>query len=244
MSRRRLILATVVLLSAGVIYLVGWSSLMTISSVKIETTDPKNIALIQAQLREFGQEIRIGDPLARINVRAIERSLKSEQWIGTVDLKRDWISGSVSLTVEERIPLFRVERFGRESATYAKSFMTADGALFQLPGDLAGEYQGLPILQLQSESEQDRMEAVAIFEAVDPQFPVTVMRVTSISTFITENFVAQGRSEKRKVRIDWGDGGELPNKLLVARSLLDLKANEDAVRIDVTNPQLPIVSDR
>ena len=252
MSRRRLILVASGAALAGIIYLVGWSSLLTISTVQIETKDPKNIALIEAQLREFGQEIRVGQPLARINVRAVERTLKQETWIGMVNLRRDWLSGSVTLTVEERIPLFRVERFGRESATYSKSFMTADGVLFQLPGDLANDYQNLPVLDLQSDDEQDRLGAVELFQAVDPVLPVALMRVTSISTYITENYIRPDLGRKatgnkasgKRIRIAWGEVEEIPTKVLVAQSLIDLKSNKDAVRIDVTNPELPTVSDR
>ena len=237
--RTRLFLLLTGTLVIGVVYLIGWSSLLSVSSVSIETKDPKNVVLIESQLQQSGQAIRVGQPLARINTRAIERALKDQPWIGTIRLERDWIEGSVLLSVEERIPTLRIQSFGRDSASLTRGFLTSEGEIFQLPGDLASEYQDLPLLELETESEADRIAAVTLFDVVDPVLPVNALRVTRISTLISENEVS-GRS----IRVVWGDLAEVESKLLVVKKLLELKANRYATRIDVTNPELPIVSNR
>lgn len=237
--RTRLLLLLGGALLITLVYVIGWSSLFSISDVAIETKDPKNIALIEMQLRQSGQVIELGQPMARINTRAIERSLLEQPWIGTVQLERDWLQGSVRLVVAERIPLLRVESFGRDRAVLTRGFLTSEGEIFQLPGDLADEYQGLPMLELESEAESDRLAAVALFKAVDPVLPVTKLRVTRISTLTSENKAAE-----RVIRVAWGDQEDLEAKILVVSKLLELKANRNATRIDVTNPELPIVSDR
>jgi cell division protein FtsQ len=236
-TRLLLLLAGVALI--GIVYLVGWSSLLSVSSVSIETKDPKNVVLIESQLQRSGQVIEVGQPLARINTRAIERALKDQPWIGAVLLERDWIGGSVLLTVEERIPTLRFESFGRDRASLTRGFLTSKGEIFQLPGDLGNDYQDLPLLTVETEVETDRISAVSLFEAVDPVLPVTALRVTRISTLISENEVAD-----RSIQVVWGELVEIESKLLVVRKLLDLKENRNATRIDVTNPELPIVSNR
>lgn len=237
--RNRLLLLLGSALLITLVYVIGWSPLFSISNVAIETKDPKNVALIEMQLKQSGQEIKLGQPLARINARAIERSLRNQTWIGTVQLERNWIRGSVRLVVAERIPLLRVESFGRDRAVLTRGFLTSDGEIFQLPGDLANEYQDLPLLGLESEAVADRLAAIALFKAVDPVLPVMSLRVTRIATLTSENKVAE-----RVIRVAWGDQEEIDAKLLVVSRLLELKANRNATRIDVSNPELPIVSNR
>ena len=52
---KRLLISISAMLILGLIYLIGWSSLLTISSVTVETTDPNNVALIESELAEEGQ---------------------------------------------------------------------------------------------------------------------------------------------------------------------------------------------
>ena len=234
----------------AIVYLVGWSSFLTVSSVQIETTDPKNVSLIEGELITAGLVIRAGEPLARINTRAIERTLKNQPWIGEVKIDRNWLGGEVSLFVRERIPRFRVIQMFRPSeptiATRGAQFMTGDGTIFDLPGDLANQYRDLPEIQLQGDSSEARKDAVILFDAVDALYPIDRIVVTSIETLITENRITEKDSQDRGrlVRISWGDVMELDAKMTVTGELLRLKANRNATRIDVTNPRLPIVSNR
>lgn len=237
MKKRRIYGLLLVVAFIALVYLIGWSSLLSITKVTIETKDPKNIILIESQLKRFGQEIQIGDPMARINTRAIERSLKAQSWIGSIEVKRDWLAGSVSLVVNEKIPLLKVERFGRDLASFDRSFISAEGNLFLLPGDLAEEYQSLPTLELESESLEDRKSAITLFESIGQEFPVRSIRVTSISRFISLISF-----ENRMVQVTWGGAEDLERKSLVLSELLKLPANKRVLKIDISNPQLPIVS--
>jgi hypothetical protein len=258
---RRLLFFISSSLIIGLIYLIGWSSFLTITSVTIETTDPKNVALIEAELGSAGLTLGVGEPLARINTRAIERSLKEEPWIGEVTLERDWIGGEVRLFVRERIPRFIVTASlpmigsslsggsGVETNRSAE-FMTDDGTLFALPGDLAAEYEDLPAIEIRSEATLDRRNAAELFAAIDERFPTRKVIVTSISTFITESAVplsttAESDQESRAVRlvrVSWGGLTEVEAKAVVIQELMKLKANREVSQIDVSNPRLPIVS--
>lgn len=252
--RQRVIAASSLLVIAALIYLIGWSSFLTVSSVEIKTSDPKNLTLIEEELVRAGLTIKAGEPIARINVRAIERTLKGQPWIGEVRLNRNWLNGEVELFVRERIPRFRVIEIVRPSdpmiASGGARFMTADGTVFELPGDLATEYRGLPEIEVRGEEVEIRKEAATIFDAVDPLFPTKKIIITAIATFITESEVysqssgEQGgvRLREREARISWGDSKEIALKITVTQELLNLKANRTVNRIDVSNPRLPIVS--
>jgi hypothetical protein len=145
---KRLIALISLALMTALVYLIGWSSVLTVTSVTIKTSDPKNVSLISGQLESSGLGIDIGDPLARINARAIERSLKDQTWIGEVNFERNWISGEVRLFVREKSPRFILRDVGLVSPDREVRFMTESGALFTLPGDLSNEYQGLPAVEL------------------------------------------------------------------------------------------------
>ena len=246
--KKRILLVISGLLLISLIYILGWSSLLTISKVTIETTDPKNVTLIEAELTSTGLGIDVGSPIARLNPRAIERTLKVQPWIGEVQIERNWLSGEVDLFVREQIPRFVVRQSGMQSSNLGDRFMTSAGVLFELPGDLAAEYQKLPEVELRSESTQSRIDAATLFDLTNERFAISKMIVTSISTFITESEVPifqQGEESPlrlQKMRISWGNLEEIDAKMTVIDELLALKANRGISQIDVSNPRLPIVS--
>jgi hypothetical protein len=232
-----------------VIYAIGWSSLLTVSSLTIETSDPKNVSLIEGQLKATGLAIAVGEPIARINSRAIERSLKRESWIGEVSFERDWIRGDVRLFVREEIPRFILREEAPLAASAGVRFMSSEGVIFRLPGDLSNQYQSLPGIELRGGDSLTRAQAVRLFDLIHPIFPTEGVVVTPLATFTSESRVpaSMGREDSkdgRSVRISWGAFSDIETKLMVIDELLDLKANRSVIRIDVSNPQLPIVSNR
>ena len=245
MHVRRLILLLLLVVSAALIYLIGWSSFLTVKSVSISTSDPKNISLIEGELISAGLAIEVGEQLARINSRAIERTLKSQSWIGEVEFKRSWLDGAVQLSVREEIPQFIVREVGLIPSTASERFMSRDGTLFELPGDLADEYRNLPMMEIRGGDQEDRISAAGLFERINADLPTDLVIVTPLSTLVTESWVlVRGSDEPRKVRITWGSFSEIEKKLLVLSELATLKANRALARIDLSNPLLPIVSDR
>lgn len=245
MRARRIIPILLIIAGGAFVYLIGWSSLLTVSSVSISTTDPKNIVLIEGQLTSSGLGIEVGDPLARINSRAIERSLKEQSWIGAVEFKRNWVNGEVRLAVREQIPQFIVREAASISTAASERFMTSDGTLFGLPGDLANEYRNLPRIEIRGGKQDDRIAAAALVTRINSNLPTDLVIVTPLSTLITETRVTlRGSREPRKVRITWGSFEQVEKKLLVLSELASLKANRAVLRIDLSNPQLPIVSNR
>lgn len=246
--KKRILLFFTALLLLALTYVLGWSSLLTISTINIQTTDPKNVALIEAQLTSAGVGIEVGSPIARLNPRAIERALKEQTWIGEVRIERDWFSGTVDLFVKEEIPRFVVQQSGLGGVNVGGRFMARNGTLFTLPGDLAAEYLDLPELELRTQSAQSRIDAATVFDLTNERFPISKVIVTQISTFITESeapIFRRGEENPirlQKIRIAWGDLEEMDAKMTVIDELLTLKSNRGISEIDVSNPRLPIVS--
>jgi cell division protein FtsQ len=93
----------------GLIYVLGWSSLITIQSVEIKGTNQGN--LISAQLLEGRSNLVLGEPLARINPKHEENLITDLEWIKAAEVSRNWWSREVEVSVTPKIPIaiFKVE---------------------------------------------------------------------------------------------------------------------------------------
>jgi hypothetical protein len=242
---------------ALLIYLLGWSNFFKISSVTIKTTDSANKSLILDQLSLMNQPLKVGDPLARINARAITLNLQRETWIGKIQLERNWFDGSVQLFVNERIPFFQIENREKveEGVLYQPQFLDQSGAIFTLPGNLAQKYQKLPEISLSPSALGDRSEIFSFYVAINQKFPTSKITLTALSEFESKNLVeryesrddregtATGENEREKtsIKIFWGENRDISLKIAVIERLLSLKSSRRIVEIDVKNPALPIV---
>ena len=80
-------------------YLLGWSSLFTVSQVEIKgAPTPSSQQEISKKLN-----LPIGQKLARVDSRALSLRLKSAGWIESADISRNWISGKVEVNLHPRI---------------------------------------------------------------------------------------------------------------------------------------------
>lgn len=258
LGRKRVIALLMTLLLLSLIYLLGWSSIFAVSEVKIKTSDDSNKSLISSQLSSSSLGLEIGAPLARVNTRAIARLLREQDWIGAVTVDRSWLGGRVTVDVRERIPLMSVERSARLlgiSALDTKrgaEFVNEEGAIFTLPGELSKKYQELPRLVLDSDRLEDRRSALALFQAIEKEFPTQRITVSALSTLSSlSQWQAPATSEgegqasprglERPIEIRWGSMEKIEIKISVARELLKMKENRNLLLLDLNNPSLPIV---
>lgn len=257
--RRPLQIGAILLLSvlSLLIYFLGWSNFFKISSVTIKTTDSSNNSLIIDQLALMNQPLKVGDPLARINVRAVTLNLQRQSWIGEIQLERNWINGSVILFVNERIPFFQIESREKlvENNLYQPQFLDRSGTVFTLPGNLSQKYGNLPELSLLSGAITDRRGVFSFYDSIDQVFPISKITVTTLSEFESENLVirnknggdqeVEGAADKERaevaIKIFWGENRDISLKIAVIERLLSLKSSRKIVEIDVKNPALPIV---
>ena len=244
--RRVLALSLLGSLFLSTVYILGWSNFFDVEKIEIKTSDESNRTLIANRLTDSDLELEIGDPMARVNVRAISNLLQEDQWIGRVEVDLKWFAGLVSIRVSERSPVMVVERsvksLGQSQTT--KEFIDEQGAIFNLPGDLGSKYREVPLLRLESDDLEARLSALRLLKAINPVLPTREMTATPIATFISESEVGALAGQDRGNRwleIKWGSGEEIELKLAVVTQLLDLKANRAVNSIDVSNPSLPIV---
>ena len=80
-------------------YLLGWSSIFTVKEIKIEGSSENSLLL--GTLTRQGIAPNVGDQLARVNIRSIERTLSDLDWLENVDVSRNWASSSITISISE-----------------------------------------------------------------------------------------------------------------------------------------------
>ena len=94
MKKRRLYLLGALVVLSGAAYILGWSSLFTVSNVVIKGTStylPTNIDK--------------GEKLARVEPRVVASFYEKYDWVKGADVSRNWINGTVEITITERTPI-------------------------------------------------------------------------------------------------------------------------------------------
>jgi cell division septal protein FtsQ len=120
--RRLFILLLAITLISGSSYLLGWSSVFTVSRITVEGSNSRSE--IFRKLNSDSIELAVGSKLARIETRAIKRSIGMLDWIDEVNVSRDWFDKSINLSV-------------REKKAVAKAITTKNGLInFDVSGEI------------------------------------------------------------------------------------------------------------
>jgi len=216
--------AIIFVIVAALAYLLGWSSIFTVTSVEISGAPT---AAIQVEIEKKSQ-IEIGQQLARVNPQAVARKVEKSPWIKDVAISRDWLSGLVRIEVNPRQPLafFNSDQVPGQT-------IDEEGRLFSLPG-----YTNPDLALISAKSPESALEANELFTQLPKNFraQITSMTATSSNTF-TLNSVIEGR----EIRIRWGDSQDMALKISVINKLLKLPENKRITLIDVVAPYAPIV---
>lgn len=225
LRRRRLrrigaaVLAVVVV--ATLFWIVMFSSVLAVRRVAVdgETT------LSESQVRRAAN-VRIGQPLARIDIAAIEARVASMERVQSVTVSRSWLH-TVRITVVERTPVAwltvggtirGLDRYGIDFRTYdkpPKGLLEAD------------------VTATDPRQRQETLEAVAavvqLIEDEDPKLRKQVQAVGAATKDSIELNLTKGRS------VLWGSRADSSHKLTVLKALLRI----DATRYDVSAPDQP-----
>ena len=203
----------------GLIYLIAWSNVFTVSEVVVSgspTKESKELVLTTSK-------IEVGQKLARIEPRSAKNRLESLGWIKKVSISRDWLTGHVSIEVTARTP----------KAYYDGKTLDASGKIFELPG-----FEGGKLPQVTAATPALGIEAVALFRELPVEFRDQVL---SLSALNEANFSMVINYKGRKLSVKWGANSENPLKVQVFQALLDLPENKRVKRIDLSAPHAPIV---
>lgn len=242
---RRLILIAAIGAISGLAYLLGWSNVFPVKSIEVAESDQSIVKELSARLNQVPAPIVIGEPIARVDKREITSRLRTLIWVEDVQVRRSFLSGKVSISVSPRSAIAQLD--SRWSANPNElGFLGSDLEFFFVPrsevakaaksGD--ADWLSLPKLSLGS-SDRALIEDVAGLMAALPGIGAEIRNITapdreSIKTSIGYN--------ERELDISWGSVKELELKFEVMARLLELKANRNVKRIDLSAPLAPIVS--
>ena len=242
---KRIIAFAVVVAISSSAYLLGWSNLFPVKSLTIAESDKEIVSELRMKLREIPAPIVIGEPIARVDKREITSRLRDLIWVDGVEIRRNFFSGEVSVSVEPRSAIGQLD--DRWSANPAEmAFLGTDLSFFFVPrsevakaaksGD--SDWLSLPKLALGSDERALLEETVSLLAAISGLNAETI----SITAPDRESFKSRIKLERRELDISWGSVNELPLKIEVLQRLLELKANRNVKRVDLSAPLAPIVS--
>jgi cell division septal protein FtsQ len=209
-SRLILFVSGVLLISAT--YVLGWSSLFTVSSVEIIGTKS-----------QLSSNISVGDRLARIEPRAVAAKFEDLNWVADAQVSRNWVSGKVTIEITERTPV----------AIFNKTVIDSTGKSFALRGTPSST-----LVQIQAVDLTAATKAVTFFSSLpaDLKSALKVVKVRGTGALVLEVDNAG-----KNLEIRWGNDGDNELKLKVYRALIALPENAEIKRVDVSAPHAPIV---
>jgi cell division septal protein FtsQ len=210
--KRSLVVGLVVALLAGAAYVLGYSTLFTVSSVEvIGSTRPLNTGITK------------GQKLARVEPRAVATKLEKLDWVRSAKISRNWINGKVVVELTSRTPI----------ATFENRVIDSMGASFVPQGRRP---EGLILIQ--AANLEDAKEGVKFLTQLPEELKssLTVVKVRS-----TGALVLISQNNGKAIEIRWGSDSENELKLKVYKALIALPENADIKRVDVSAPLAPIV---
>ena len=211
MNRRLILLISTVLLAAAA-YVLGWSTLFTVSAIEINgSTTQLNSGIVK------------GQKLARVEPRAIAAKFESLDWVEDAQVSRNWISGKVRIDLTERTPV----------AIYNNKVIDSNGKSFVLRTTPSRE-----LVQIQAGDLTAATKAVMFFTSLpeDLKSGLSVVKVRSTGALV---LVVNNAGKNLEIR--WGIDGDNELKLKVYKALIALPENASIKRVDVSAPNAPIV---
>lgn len=212
-------LLLVIFIFAAATYLFAWSPVFAVKAIEVQGL-PKSVSREDVIAKA---KIKIGDQLARIEPRSVEKSLSEISWIKAVSLKRDWWHRDISISITPRNPvgIFR----GRA--------LDSDGIIFDFPGSVP---ENLPAIT--ATSPDLGLAAISLFAALPEDLRTTLLTIGATNQSAITSWHQLGA---RKIKVQWGSPTEIGLKVSVYRALLALPENKGIRAIDLSAPHAPIV---
>jgi len=220
----------------GSAYLLGWSSLLSVSQVSVSGSSAVNLVL--SELSKNGIEPKIGDQLARVDVRSIKKTLGQLDWISNSDVSRNWFDKKLSIVVQERVAIAKTISAQNLSLNFdSKGFVFTPTSPKQLVAQSA-----LPSVTSQSPSSGDLTSIAALLEQIPADLRYLLSDLDSISITKSSFILMDTRHNSSTLRINWGGATDIGQKSKVLAALLKLPENKGIKQVDLSQPDSPIVS--
>jgi cell division protein FtsQ len=210
--KRKFIALSAILALAGASYILGYSTLFTVSSIEvIGSSKPINTGIVK------------GQKLARVEPRAVATKLEALDWVESADISRNWINGKVVVELNSRTPI----------ATYKNQVIDSTGASF-----VPQNKQSSDLIEIQAGTIEDARKAVNFLTELPKELnsTLTVVKVESTGALV---LITQNKG--KRVELRWGTNSENALKLKVYNALIALPENAKIKRVDVSAPHAPIV---
>ena len=220
----------------GLIYVLGWSSLLTIQAVEIKGTNQGN--LISAQLLAGRSNLVLGEPLARINPKHEENLLTDLEWVKQTEVSRNWWTREVQVLVTPKIPIAIFKIAGAASTN--PRYLASDGTEFSSPQN----FSNLATISLINNGQNlvGQRRIIAGFVASLPADLIPGLENLEITK--KGEVIMATKLRKPALRINWGSSNsseEILIKSNVLKDLLDLPENKKITYVDLTVANAPIV---
>jgi len=223
-------------LIAGLAYLLGWSSLLTVKRVEISGTN--SISEIQGQLQKKNLSLNPGMRLARVDLRGIKSTLSEMDWLDSYSVDRNWLSGEIQLKVVEKVGVAKAL-----SETGATLYFDANGVLFKpISRVQISTSSRLALVSTESRSRTDLAGVATLMQGLPKNLEFLLTELKSISVGKSGYLTMITKVDGRDVQINWGKADSLEQKFQVLSALLELPENKAATKFDLSIPDSPIAS--
>jgi cell division protein FtsQ len=219
MTLRVRVIAAVAISFLALTYLFAWSPLLTVKTISTSGF-PEGVSA-ESIVAKSG--ITIGEKMARIEPRSVEKLLGEISWVKTISVSRNWMKGDVAIELAERVPV----------GLYKGRAIDASGTLFELPGSTPAN---LPTVS--AATPELGLSAITLFTELPNDLKESLL---SLSASNSSSINSWHREPGRNVKITWGSVKELELKVSVYRALLTLPENKSIRRVDLSAPHAPIV---
>ena len=212
MKKRRLVIALTLIVFALAAYALGWSNLLTVSSVEMKGTGTF-----------LSTTIKPGEKLARIEPRAVAKEYEKLDWVQRAEVSRNWINGKITITITERLPI----------AIFNNRAIDKDGVSFAITNQST---KGLP--RIQAPSIDSAITAAAFFSAL-PQEIASSVQLVKVGN--GEMYTLQMQATGHVIEVVWGSSQDNALKSTVYKALIARAENSKILQLDLSAPHAPIV---
>ncbi len=211
MKKRRLVVALTLIVFALAAYALGWSNLLTVSSVEMKGTGTF-----------LSTTIKPGERLARIEPRAVAKEYEKLDWVQRAEVSRNWINGKITITITERLPI----------AIFNDRAIDKDGVSFAITNQST---KGLP--RIQAPSIDSAITAAAFFSAL-PQEIASSVQLVKVGN--GEMYTLQMQATGHVIEVVWGSSQDNALKATVYKALIARAENSKIHQLDLSAPHAPI----
>ncbi len=219
-----------VLLIGLLAFLLGWSSLLSLKNLSIlGSGHQETIQAVQESVNQTKPSIKIGTPMARIDVASLRRQILENEWLSRVAISRNWLHGELHIKVVERLPVASYITTSGGSRYFDES-----GFDFQSPV----AYSNIPSIDLTSTNRHAKEVIAQFLSSLSADL---LAKAQSFSvTASSEIEMKLMWSPKRVVTVLWGDSQDIALKEEIFTKLISRKENEKSSLFNLIDPLTPI----